>query len=47
MSVELVGVDLRLQLHHLRKLIEEPRVDLCQPVDLVDRITVLQGVGDV
>ena len=42
-----LSIETFLKLHHLRKLIEEPGIDLSQAIYLIDRIPVLQRVGDV
>ena len=36
-----------MQRHHLCQLIEKPRVDLGQPMDLVERVSILDRIGDV
>ena len=47
MSVSFLPSISLLQRHHLLKLFEEPRVDLRQAMDFIDRIAVLQGISDV
>ena len=47
MSVERLVVELHLELDDLLDLVEEPRVDLREAVDLLEREAVLERVADV